>query len=95
MTGKIFFKLIGAVLGLLVVALVAVDFFASKVAESTYLETLERELIDKGKMLAIGIGSGVVLAALVAHYVGGVFGGTTGTIPDIGPTETIIPPLRR
>ncbi|MCX6606344.1 MAG: hypothetical protein NTV52_22520 [Acidobacteria bacterium] len=57
MTGKIFFKLIGAVLGLLVVALVAVDFFASKVAESTYLETLERELIDKGKMLAIALPS--------------------------------------
>ncbi len=55
MTGKIFFKLIGAVLGLLVVALVAVDFFASKIAESTYLETLERELIDKGKMLAIAL----------------------------------------
>jgi two-component system, OmpR family, phosphate regulon sensor histidine kinase PhoR len=55
LTGKIFFKLIGAVLGLLVVALVAVDFFASKVAESTYLETLERELIDKGKMLAIAL----------------------------------------
>ena len=57
MTGKIFFKLIGAVLGLLVVALVAVDFFASKVAESTYLETLERELIDKGKMIAIALPS--------------------------------------
>ena len=57
MTGKIFFKLIGAVLGLLVVALVAVDFFASKVAESTYVETLERELIDKGKMIAIALPS--------------------------------------
>ena len=57
MTGKIFFKLIGAVLGLLVVALIAVDFFASKVAESTYLETLERELTDKGKMLAISLPS--------------------------------------
>ncbi len=57
MTGKIFFKLIGAVLCLLVVALVAVDFFASKVAESTYLETLERELVDKGRMLAIAVPS--------------------------------------
>lgn len=57
MTGKIFFKLIGAVLCLLVVALVAVDFFASKVAESTYLETLERELVDKGKMLALAVPS--------------------------------------
>ncbi|MFN9459501.1 MAG: ATP-binding protein [Acidobacteriota bacterium] len=57
MTGKIFFKLIAAVLCLLVVALVAVDFFASKVAESTYLETLERELVDKGRMLALVVPS--------------------------------------
>ncbi|MCA2972064.1 MAG: HAMP domain-containing protein [Acidobacteriaceae bacterium] len=57
MTGKIFFKLITAVLCLLVVALVAVDFFASKVAESTYLETLERELVDKGRMLALVVPS--------------------------------------
>jgi two-component system phosphate regulon sensor histidine kinase PhoR len=57
LTGKIFFKLIAAVLCLLVVALVAVDFFASKVAESTYLETLERELVDKGRMLALVVPS--------------------------------------
>lgn len=60
MTGKIFFKLIAAVLSLLVVALVAVDFFASKVAESTYLETLERELVDKGRMLALAVPSDTV-----------------------------------
>lgn len=67
MTGKIFFKLIGAVLCLLIVALGAVDFFASKVAESTYLETLERELMDKGKMLAIAVRSDPVLFEEYAH----------------------------
>ena len=52
MTGKIFLKLILSVLFVLVVALVAVDFLASSVAERTYLETLRRELFEKGRMLA-------------------------------------------
>ncbi|MBC7895155.1 MAG: hypothetical protein H7066_07065 [Cytophagaceae bacterium] len=59
------------------------------------VQALELRELHKGKMLAIGIGAGVVLAALIAHYVGGVFGGTTGTIPDPGQPETIIPLLRR
>jgi two-component system phosphate regulon sensor histidine kinase PhoR len=53
LTGKIFFKLIATVLCVLVVALIAVDILASRVAESTYLETLNRELADKGRMLAL------------------------------------------
>ena len=52
MTGKIFLKLIFGIFGILVVALVAVDFLASRVAESAYLQTLTRELADKGRMLA-------------------------------------------
>src|SRR5687767_1088764 len=61
MTGKIFFKLIGGVLCLLVVALAAVDFLATRVVESTYQETLERELSDKGAMLAMGLEQGLNL----------------------------------
>ena len=61
MTGKIFFKLIGAVLCLLIVALAAVDFLAMRVVENTYQETLERELIDKGAMLAMGLSQGLQL----------------------------------
>ncbi len=52
MTARIFAKLIVAVLGVLVVALAAVDLLASRVAESSYTETLARELIGKTGMLA-------------------------------------------
>ena len=61
MTGKIFYKLIGAVLCLLLVALAAVDYLATRVVESTYQETLERELSDKGAMLALGLAQGLNL----------------------------------
>ncbi|MEJ7607484.1 MAG: hypothetical protein WKF37_14765 [Bryobacteraceae bacterium] len=53
LTGRIFLKLIFAVLCVLVVALTAVDFLASKVAERTYVDTLKRELEEKGRMLAL------------------------------------------
>lgn len=42
-----------AVVGVLVVALTAVDFLASRVTESIYLETLRQELVEKGRMLAL------------------------------------------
>jgi len=73
MTGKIFFKLIGAVLCLLIVALVAVDYLATRVVENTYQETLEREMSDKGAMLAIGLGQGLNLrdTAVVRSFAAG------------------------
>jgi two-component system phosphate regulon sensor histidine kinase PhoR len=79
MTGKIFFKLIGAVLCLLIVALAAVDFLAMRVVENTYQETLERELIDKGAMLAMGLGQGLQLrdAATVRAFAGKTRGRVT------------------
>ncbi|MEP6540226.1 MAG: hypothetical protein ABJF23_33170, partial [Bryobacteraceae bacterium] len=52
MTARIFLKLILGVLCVLVVALTAVDFQASKVAERTYVGTLTRELADKCRMLS-------------------------------------------
>ncbi|MBI2689458.1 MAG: HAMP domain-containing protein [Acidobacteria bacterium] len=72
MTGKIFFKLIGAVVCLLIVALAAVDFLATQVVEGTYQETLERELTDKGFMLALGLQRGLNLkeAATVHAFAG-------------------------
>ena len=45
-------KLILAVLGVLVVALTAVDFLVSQVTERTYRESLRAELVEKGQMLA-------------------------------------------
>ncbi|MBC8167803.1 MAG: HAMP domain-containing protein [Bryobacteraceae bacterium] len=51
LTARIFLKLIFGVFCVLVVALTAVDFLASKVAERTYLHKLTRELEEKNRML--------------------------------------------
>ena len=56
MTGRIFLKLIFGVLCVLVVALAAVDILASQVAESSFRETLVRELAQKGRMLDLTYG---------------------------------------
>ncbi|MBC7928797.1 MAG: hypothetical protein H7039_24400, partial [Bryobacteraceae bacterium] len=53
LTARIFLKLIFGVFCVLVVALTAVDFLASKVAERTYLAKLTRELEEKNRMLAL------------------------------------------
>jgi two-component system phosphate regulon sensor histidine kinase PhoR len=52
LTSRIFVKLLLAVISVLVVALIAVDLLASRVAESTYIGTLRQELASKGRMLA-------------------------------------------
>lgn len=53
LTGRIFLKLIAAVLGVLITSLVAVDFMASRSAEDTYVETLKVELTQKCRILAL------------------------------------------
>jgi two-component system phosphate regulon sensor histidine kinase PhoR len=53
LTAKIFLKIIVGVLCVLVVALTAVDFLASRVAQRNYNQTLTRELEEKGRMLAL------------------------------------------
>jgi two-component system phosphate regulon sensor histidine kinase PhoR len=58
-TARLFFKLLVGTLCILIVALAAVDFFVSRVAESTYRETLERELSDKGRMLSLLLPHGI------------------------------------
>ena len=52
MTGRIFAKLIFAVLGILIVALTAIDYLVSNVAERTYVDTVRVDLFEKGRMLA-------------------------------------------
>jgi two-component system phosphate regulon sensor histidine kinase PhoR len=61
LTGKIFFKLIGAVACVLLVALVAVDFWVSRVVQTTYIETMRRDLEQKAQALAVAGVSGVDL----------------------------------
>lgn len=53
LTGRIFLKLIAAVVGVLIVSLIAVDFMASRIAEDTYVDTLKVELTQKCRILAL------------------------------------------
>ncbi|MDX2149262.1 MAG: ATP-binding protein [Bryobacteraceae bacterium] len=53
MTARIFFKLIAAVLLVLVVALTAIDFLATRMIEKTYVDSLRRELEEKAQLLAL------------------------------------------
>jgi two-component system phosphate regulon sensor histidine kinase PhoR len=57
MTGKIFLKLIAGVLGLLLLALGTVDYFATDVAESSYKQNLIDQVAGKCRMLALSIPS--------------------------------------
>ena len=52
LTARIFIKLIVAVFCVLVVALAAVDFLASQVAERTYVERVTGDMEARGRMLA-------------------------------------------
>ena len=53
MTARIFFKLLSAVLIIIVVALTAIDFLGSRRAEKAYLDSLKREMGDKTRMLSV------------------------------------------
>src|SRR5205085_2444712 len=53
LTGKIFLKLIGGLLCVLLLALVTVDYFATQVAKNTYIENLVQQVADKGRMLEL------------------------------------------
>ncbi len=48
MTGKIFLKLIAGVFCLLLLALVAVDYFATNVAKDNYIQNLTEQLSGQG-----------------------------------------------
>lgn len=55
------------------------------------VQRLELKQLDRKRVIVIGAGAGVVLGALIVHYVGGEFGGTTGTFPTPGPSELVAP----
>ena len=55
MTGRIFIKLLLGVFGLLLIALLLIDYFATQVATDAYIANLRQQLADKGHMLALSI----------------------------------------
>lgn len=52
MTARIFLKSIVAVVCLLAVSLFAVDYVGAQLVERLYLETLTRQMVDKGRLVA-------------------------------------------
>lgn len=53
MTARIFLKLVFAICVLMVVALAAIDFLASEMAQKIYVDALRQELSEKARMLAV------------------------------------------
>ena len=75
MTGKIFLKLIAGVLGLLLLSLVTVDYFASDLARETYLHNLRDQLAGKCRMLAASLPAPESLDAADAKRMAAAAGG--------------------
>ena len=76
MTGKIFLKLIAGVFCLLLLALVAVDYFATNVAKDNYIQNLTEQLADKGRMLALTLAAPETLDRDHVRRLGQAAGGT-------------------
>ena len=75
MTGKIFLKLIAGVLGLLLLALVTVDYFASDVAKESYIQNLKDQLAGKCRALALSIPTPASLESDQARRMAAAAGG--------------------
>ena len=57
MTARIFFKLLLIALCLLAVAMAAVDYFATRVVESSYRQNLTKDLAEKGRLIDLTLSS--------------------------------------
>jgi len=55
LTARIFLKLIACVLGLLLLALLTVDYFTTRVATQVYIDSLVRQATDKTRILALSL----------------------------------------
>jgi two-component system phosphate regulon sensor histidine kinase PhoR len=84
MTGKIFLKLITVVLGLLAMALGLVDYFATDVAEKSYIENLKDQLAGKCRMLALSMPAPDALDAERARGMAAAAGGRVTVIRSDG-----------
>ncbi len=71
MTARIFFKLIGALLCLLIVAMTAVDFLSAEVAERNYIQSLTQEVVNYGQIIRLRMEqSGTLLTEVDAREIG-------------------------
>jgi two-component system phosphate regulon sensor histidine kinase PhoR len=84
MTGKIFLKLIAVVLGLLLIALGTVDYFATDVAQESYISNLKDQLAGKCRMLALSTPSPDSLDVEQARRMAAAAGGRITVIRSDG-----------
>jgi len=80
MTGKIFLKLIAGVLGLLLLALGLVDYFATDVAHDSYIQSLKDQLAGKCRMLELSLAAPESLDAVHARRMAAAAGGRVTVI---------------
>jgi two-component system phosphate regulon sensor histidine kinase PhoR len=80
MTGKIFLKLIAGVLGLLLIALGTVDYFATNVAEESYIQNLTEQIAGKCRMLALSMPTHESVDADLSHRMAAAAGGRVTVI---------------
>ena len=71
MTARIFSKLLLVALCLLAVAMAAVDYFATRVVESSYIQNLTRDLAEKGQLIASTMPTTPDRVSAVARAAGG------------------------
>ncbi len=84
MTGRIFLKLIVGVIGLLLLAAVSVDYFATEVTRETYTRNLRQQLADKGRMLALSLPLGGDLTPGLIRTLGEAAGGRITVVRSDG-----------
>ena len=72
---RIFLKLIAGVIGLLLLAAISVDYFATEVTKNTYIQNLTEQLIEKGRLLALTVGNPAALSVEQARELERVVGG--------------------
>jgi two-component system phosphate regulon sensor histidine kinase PhoR len=70
-TARIFFKLLLVALCLLAVSMGAVDYFAIRVVESSYIQNLTNDLADKGRLVALNLPASPEKMSAMAHEMEG------------------------
>src|ERR1019366_7864234 len=75
MTGRIFLKLIAGVFCLLLLALVPVVYFATKVAQDNYIQNLTAQLPDRVRVRELSLDAPQTLAAETMGLRAGAAGG--------------------
>jgi two-component system, OmpR family, phosphate regulon sensor histidine kinase PhoR len=84
LTGRIFLKLIACVFCLLMVALAAVDYFATQVAQDAYIQNLTAQLADKGRMVAAALPDPARLDPAFVHRLAQATGGRITVVRSDG-----------